>query len=110
MDDVTRNTFELCLKEWRENSLLFRDQEKWFEGLTQELIEIPRLESKIKALSLEITLRLQSFLLDAGFNTDEVCELMRLPVTAIDIIDSDGGLEQWRKHKRSCQHSAPTIS
>lgn len=104
MDDVTKNTFELCLKEWIENSLLFRDRQKWLEGLKQELAEIPQLEEEIRGLSLEINLRLQSLLLDASFNTDEVFELMRLPATAIDIIDSGGGLDEWRKDRRK-QHS-----
>ncbi|NIO19673.1 MAG: hypothetical protein GTN76_02715, partial [Candidatus Aenigmarchaeota archaeon] len=78
MDDVTRNTFELCLKEWMENSLLFKNPQKWYEGLSQELTEIPRIEGEVKALGLEIDLRLQSLLLDAGFNADEIFELMRL--------------------------------
>jgi len=110
MDETTRNTLALCLKEWTENSLLFKDPGRWLEGLKQELTEIPRLEEEIRTLSLEIDLRLQSLLFDAGFNADEVFKLMRLPATAIDILDSDGGLEQWKKHRRSCQRSAPMIS
>ena len=111
MDDVTRNTFEFCLKKWIKNSLLFKDRQKWLQGLKDELSEIPRLEGEIKALSLETDLRLQSLLLDAGFNTDEVFELMRLPVTAIDIIDSsDGGLEEWRQSRRSYRCSPPMTS
>lgn len=107
MDEVTRNTLDLCLKEWVENSLLFRDPERWKRGLEQELAEIPKLEEEVKALSLEINLRLQSLLLDAGFTTEEVFELMRLPATAIDIIDSGGGLEEWRKDRRK-QNSQPS--
>jgi hypothetical protein len=103
MDDVTRHTFEFCLNKWVKNSLLFKDRQKWFRGLKDELSEIPKLEAEIKALSLETDLRLQSLLLDADFNTDEVFELMRLPSTAIDIIDADGGLIEWKQSKRSCQ-------
>jgi len=111
MDDVTRNTFELCLKEWMENSLLFKNPQKWHEGLRQELTEIPRLEGEVKALGLEIDLRLQSLLLDAGFNADEIFELIRLPATAIDIIDSsDGGLEEWKQSNRNCRRWPPMIS
>ena len=110
MDNVSRNTFELCLKEWRENSLFFKNPERWFEGLKQELAEIPRLEREIKALSLEIDLRLQSLLLDAGFKTDEIFEVMRLPATVIDIIDgSNGGLGEWKQGKRSCRRWHPRI-
>lgn len=111
MDETTRNTLELCLKEWGKSSILFRDPARWLEGLRQELAEIPQLEEEIKTLTLEINLHLQGLLLDADFNADEIFELMRLPATAIDIIDSnDGGLEQWRKHRRNCQHSTPMIS
>ena len=103
MDEVTRNTFEFCLTKWVKNSLLFKNREKWFQGLKDELSEIPRLEKEIRALSLEISLRLQSLLLDAGFNTDEIFGLMNLPSTAIDIIDAEGGVIEWRQSKRSCQ-------
>jgi len=104
MDETTINTFKFCLKEWTENSLLFKDPERWLEGLKQELAEIPRLEEEIRALSLEIDLRLQSLLLDAGFNTDEAFEVMKLPAIAIDIIDgSNGGLGEWKESKRSCR-------
>jgi len=101
MDDVTRNTFELCLKKWMENSLLFKDPERWLEGLKRELAEIPRFEEELKALSLEIDLRLQSLLLGRGFKADEVFELMRLPATAINVIDdSDRGIEGWKSYRR----------
>ena len=103
MDDVTRNTFEFCLNKWVKNSPLFTDRQKWFQVLKNELSEIPKLEGEIKALSLEIDLRLQSLLLDAGFNTDEVFELMRLPSTAIDIIDADGGVIKWKQQRQSCR-------
>jgi len=104
MDETTINTFKFCLKEWTEKSLLFKNPERWLEELKQELAEIPRLEREIKALSLEIALRLQSLLLDADFTTDGIFEVMRLPATAIDIIDgSNGGLGEWKQGKRSCQ-------
>jgi len=99
MDDVTRNTFEFCLNKWVKNSLLFKDRQKWLQGLKDELSEIPRLEREIKALKLEIDLHLQSLLLDADFNADEVFELMRLPLTAIDIIDADGGVIKWKQQR-----------
>ncbi len=107
MDEITQNTVELCLKEWTENSLLFRDREKWLEELKQELAEIPRLEEEIKALNLKIDLHLQSLLLDEGLDSDEVFELMGMPATAIDIIDSEGGSEEWRKNRRK-QHFQPS--
>jgi len=110
MDNVTRNTFEFCLNKWVKNSLLFKDRQKWFQGLKDELSEIPRLEGEIKVLSLEIDLRLQSLLLDGGFNTDEVFELMRLPSMAIDIIDADGGVIEWKQGKRSYRRWPLTIS
>jgi len=98
MDGIARSTFEFCLMQWIKNSLLFKNREKWFQGLKDELSEMPRLETEIKALSLEIDLRLQSLLFDVGFNTDEIFDLMRLPATAIDIIDSsDGGLKSGNK-------------
>ena len=109
MDGTTRNTLELCLKEWVENSILFKDSERWKRELEQELNEIPRLEEEIRSLKLEINIRLQSLLFNRGFTNEEVAELSEMPATAIDIIDSEGGLEKWRMmRKQNYQHSAPT--
>jgi len=107
MDEVTRNTFNLCLKEWTENSLLFKDPERWLEGLKHELAEIPKLENEVKALSLRIDVSIQSLLLDGGLDSDEIFELIGMPATAIDIIDSEGGLEEWRRNRRK-QHYQPS--
>jgi hypothetical protein len=101
MDELDKSTFEYCLNNWVKHSLLFKDPERWFEELKRELAEIEGLEGEIKALSLETDLRLQSLLLDAGFNTDEIFELMRLPSTAIDIIDADGGVIEWKQQRQS---------
>ena len=100
MDERTQNTFELCLKEWVENSILFRDLQKWIKGLREELAEIPGLEGEIKAIRLEINLRLQSLLLKRGFEADGITDLMNMPATAVNIIDSEGGLEKWRENGR----------
>ena len=108
MDQVIRNSFELVLREWVNSSILFRDPAKWRERLQREIAKIPRLEEVIKALRLEINLSLQSLLFKRGFNADEVVELLDMPATAIDIIDSKGGLEQWRKNRRK-QHSQPSV-
>jgi len=108
MDDVTLNTLEFILSEWVKNSLLFRDPQKWLEGLKQELAEIPRLEEEVKALSLEIDLRLQGLLFDENFTPDEIFKLMRLPTTAIDIIDStEEGFEGWKRARRNSQPWPP---
>ena len=111
MDDVTLNTLEFILSEWVKNSLLFRDLQKWLEGLKQELAEIPRLEEEIRALRLKIDLRLQGLLFDEGFTPDEIFELMKLPATALDIIETtEGGFEGWKRAKRNSQPWPPTIS
>jgi len=111
MDDITLNTLEFILSEWVKNSLLFRDPQKWLEGLKQELAEIPKLEKEIKAIRLEIDLRLQGLFFDEGFTPDEIFELMRMPATAIDIIDStEEGFEGWKKARRNSQPWPPVIS
>ncbi|NIN91581.1 hypothetical protein GTO36_01000, partial [bacterium] len=102
-DEVTWNSFIFAFTDWVKNSVRFKDPERWLVELKEELTKIPKFEREIENLRLQIDVSMQSLLLDEGFNTDEIFELMKMSTTTIDIIDSDGGLQEWRKNRRK-QH------
>jgi len=95
-DDVTWNSFIFAFKDWLKNSLRFEKPERWLAELKGELAEIPKLEKETEDLRLQIDVSIQSLLLDKGFSADEIFELMRMPATAIDIVESNGGLQEWK--------------
>jgi hypothetical protein len=95
-DEVTWNSFIFALRDWVRNSGRFKDPERWLAELKAELAEIPKLKKKIENLRLQVDVSIQSLLLDQGFSADEIFELMRMPTTAIDVVESNGGLQEWK--------------
>ncbi len=109
-DEVTWNSFIFGFSDWIKTSLRFEDPERWLAELNAELAEIPKLEKEIENLRLQVDVSIQSVLLNKGFGADEIFELMRMPATAIEIVESKGGLQAWKATRQNYQSSNPRTS
>lgn len=109
-DEVTWNSFIFAFSDWVKNSIRFEDPERWLAELKEELTKIPKLEREIESLRLQIDVSMQSLLLDEGFNPDEIFELLAISATGIEVINSDGGVKEWKAKRQSYQPSNPRTS
>jgi hypothetical protein len=109
-DEAIWNSFIFGFRDWVKSSLRFENPERWLAEWKEELAGIPRLEKEIESLRLQIDVSIQSLLLDEGFNTDEIFELFNISATGIEVIDSNGGIKEWKAKRESYQPSNPKIS
>jgi len=109
-DEAIWNSFIFGFRDWVKSSLRFEDPERWLAELKEELAGIPRFEKETENLRIQIDVSIQSLLLDEGFNPDEIFELLAISASGIEVIDSDGGIKEWKAKRESYQPLNPRTS